>query len=126
VQKYLIKENHGIDEIKISAENFAELMSIVADGTINSSAAQIVLEEMFYGKDDDPSHIIEAKNLAQVSDVGALEQQVDEVLVANAQSVEDYKAGKENAIKYLMGQVMKLSGGKANPQVVMDILKKKL
>lgn len=126
VQKYLIKENQGIGEMKISPENFAELMSIIADGTINSSAAQVVLEEMFYGKDDDPSHIIESKNLAQVSDVGALEQQVDEVLAVNTQSVEDYKAGKENAIKYLMGQVMKLSGGKANPQVVMEILKKKL
>lgn len=126
VQKYLVKEGQRIDEIKISAENFAELMAIVADGTINSSAAQIVLEEMFYGKDDDPSHIIETKNLAQVSDTSALEQHVDEVLAQNARSVEDYKAGKENAIKYLMGQVMKVSGGKANPQIVMAILKEKL
>ncbi|MFA5985840.1 MAG: Asp-tRNA(Asn)/Glu-tRNA(Gln) amidotransferase subunit GatB [Parcubacteria group bacterium] len=126
VQKHLVKEGQSIDDIKISAENFAELMAIVADGTINSSAAQIVLEEMFYGKDDDPSHIIEAKNLSQVSDTGALEQHVDDVLAQNAQSVEDYKAGKENAIKYLMGQVMKVSGGKANPQMVMEILKEKL
>ncbi len=126
VQKHLVKDGQRISETKISAENFAELMAIIADGTINSSAAQIVLEEMFYGEEDDPSRIIEAKNLAQVSDVGALEQQVDEVIASNEQSVVDYKAGKENAIKYLMGQVMKVSGGKANPQMVMEILVKKL
>ena len=126
VQKHLVKEGQRISETKISAENFAELIAIIADGTINSSAAQIVLEEMFYGEEDDPSRIIEAKNLAQVSDVGALEQQVDEVIATNEQSVLDYKAGKENAIKYLMGQVMKVSGGKANPQMVMEILAKKL
>lgn len=126
LQKFLVKENHAITEMKISAENFAELIGIVADGTINSSAAQTVLSEMYYGDDDDPSHIIEAKNLAQVSDAGALESQVDAVLAANEASVADYKSGKDNAIKYLMGQVMKESGGKANPQIVMEILKKKL
>lgn len=126
MQKYLVKENMRIDECKISAENFAELVAIIADGTINSSAAQIVLEEMFYGQDDDPSRIIENKNLAQVSDSGALEIQVDDVIAANAQSVADFKAGKENAIKYLMGQVMSASKGKANPQMVMEILVKKL
>ena len=126
IQKFLVKEGQHITDIKISPENFAELMAIVADGTINSSAAQTVLHDMYYGDEDDPSRIIEAKNLAQESDEGALEKHVDDVLAANAQSVTDYKAGKENAIKYLMGQVMKVSGGKANPQVVMEILKKKL
>lgn len=126
MQKYLVKENMHIHECKISAENYAELMTIIADGMINSSAAQIVLEEMFYGLDDDPSHIIEAKNLVQISDKSALETQVENVIAANEKSVADYKAGKENAIKYLMGQVMKASEGKANPQVVMEILIKKL
>lgn len=126
LQKFLVKESQKITEMKISAENFAELIGIVADGTINSSAAQTVLHEMFYGDDDDPSHIIDEKNLAQVSDVGELEGSVDAVIAANEKSVEDYKAGKENAIKFLMGQVMKETQGKANPQMVMEILKKKL
>jgi len=126
LQKILVKEQQKITEMKISAENFAELIGIVADGTINSSAAQTVLNEMYYGDDDDPSHIIEEKNLAQVSDIGELEKSVDDVLAANQSSVDDYKAGKENAIKYLMGQVMSETQGKANPQMVMDILKNKL
>lgn len=126
LQGIMSKENQKITEIKISPENFAELIGIVADGTINSSAAQTVLHEMYYGDDDDPSHIIDEKDLAQVSDTGELEKSVDAVLTANQSSVDDYKAGKENAIKYLMGQVMKETGGKANPQMVMEILKEKL
>ena len=126
LQKYLAKEEQDITEMKISAENFAELMGIVADGTINSSAAQTVLYEMYYGDDDDPSHIIEEKNLAQMSDSSALDGIVEKVLTDNEQSIVDYKAGKENAIKYLMGQVMKESQGKANPQMVMEILREKL
>ncbi len=126
LQKLLFKEKKNISEMKISAENFAELIGFVADGVINSSAAQTVLNEMFFGDDDDPSHIIDAKNLAQVSDTGELEVSVDKIIAENEKSVEDYKAGKENAIKFLMGQVMKESQGKANPQMVMEILKGKL
>lgn len=126
LQKLLVKEGQKISEVKISPENFAELVGIIADGQINSSAAQTVLHEMFYGEDDDPSHIIDAKNLAQVSDVGELEASVEKVISENVKSVEDYKAGKENAIKFLMGQVMKETQGKANPQMVMEILRGKL
>jgi aspartyl-tRNA(Asn)/glutamyl-tRNA(Gln) amidotransferase subunit B len=126
LQKYLIKEEQKITEMKISAENFAELMGIVADSVINSSAAQTVLYEMYYGDDDDPSHIIEEKNLAQMSDSSELASVVEKVLAQNEKSVFDYKAGKENAIKYLMGQVMKESHGKANPQMVMEMLREKL
>lgn len=126
LQKFLVKEGHTVDDMTISPENFAELIAIVADGTINSSAAQKVLHAMYYGDQDDPSRIIEEQHLVQVSDPGALEAQVDAVIVAHAQSAADYRAGKENAIKYLMGQVMKASGGTANPQMVMTILKEKL
>jgi len=97
----------------------------VASGRINSSAAQTVLEQMYH-HGGDPSQIVEEKNLAQTSDAGELEGIVEEVLAGNVKSVEDYKAGKENALKFLMGQVMKNTGGKANPQVVMEILKNKL
>ncbi len=126
LQKFLVKEGHTVRDMTISPENFAELIAIIADGTINSSAAQTVLHEMYYSDQDDPSRIIDEKNLAQVSDAATLEKQVDAVLAAHAQSVADYRAGKENAIKHLMGQVMKASGGTANPQMVMTILKEKL
>jgi aspartyl-tRNA(Asn)/glutamyl-tRNA(Gln) amidotransferase subunit B len=100
----------------------------VADGKINSSAAQTVLLEMYSGSDGDtdPSHIIERLNLGQVNDSEALEKAVDEVLAVNGQSITDYKAGKENALKFLMGQVMKETKGKANPQMINEILKEKL
>ncbi|KKU51724.1 MAG: Aspartyl/glutamyl-tRNA(Asn/Gln) amidotransferase subunit B [Candidatus Moranbacteria bacterium GW2011_GWE2_47_10] len=121
----MMEDELDIEDIKITPENYAELIGIVADGKINSSAAQTVLLEM-YQTGGDPSQIIEQKNLMQVSDSSELEGVVDAVLVVNQKSVEDFKAGKENAIKFLMGQVMKESKGKANPQMVMEILIKKL
>ncbi len=126
LRKYLTEEGKTVAELPITPENFAELIGIVADGKINSSAAQTVLAEMYRGGDNDPTHIIERLDLGQVSDTGALEGMVDAVLAANEKSVTDYKAGKENALKYLMGQVMKETKGKANPQVVSEILRKKL
>ncbi len=125
VQKHLTAAHMTIDKVKMTAENFAEVISMTIDGTINSSATQALIEEMVF-KGGDPSHIAEKKDLIQENDTGALEAIVDEVLAANEASVADYKAGKENAIKYLMGQTMKLSGGKANPQAVMELLKEKL
>lgn len=125
LRKHLIDNSEDISDIKITPENYAELVGIVADGKINSSAAQVVLLEM-YKTGGDPSQIIDEKNLSQVSDTGELESVVEKVVSDNPKSVEDYKAGKENAIKFLMGQVMKETQGKANPQVVMEILKSKL
>jgi len=125
LQKHLQKNGQSIKEIKITPENYAELIGFVADGKINSSAAQTVLEEM-YQTGGDPSQIIEERGLIQVSDEGVLESIVDEVIGKNQKSAEDYKAGKQNALQFLMGQVMKESKGKANPQVVTELLKKKL
>lgn len=114
-----------IKNIKISAENFAELMAIIADKKINSSAAQTVLDIMIK-IGGDPSNIIDDKNLAQEDDAEILESMVNDVMKVNQKAVEDYKAGNEKAIKALMGQVMGRSQGKANPQTVMEILKNKL
>ncbi|KKT94895.1 MAG: aspartyl/glutamyl-tRNA(Asn/Gln) amidotransferase subunit B, aspartyl-tRNA(Asn)/glutamyl-tRNA (Gln) amidotransferase subunit B [Parcubacteria group bacterium GW2011_GWC1_45_14] len=125
LRKHMMEDELDIEDIKITPENYAELIGIVADGKINSSAAQTVLLEM-YQTGGDPSQIIEEKNLLQVSDSSELEGVVDAVLAANQKSVEDFKAGKENAIKFLMGQVMSASKGKANPQVIMQLLKEKL
>ena len=125
VRKHLAENNHDIRDLKISAENYAEFIGIVADGKINSSAAQTVLKEMYH-TGGDPSQIIEEKNLGQMEDASQLEAAVDSVLSVNEKSVVDYKAGKDNALKFLMGQVMKETGGKANPQVVMEMLINKL
>lgn len=125
LQRMLVEKGESITQVKITPENFAELVGLIADSAINSSAAQTVLTEM-YATGGDPSHIIDEKGLAQVSDTGELEKHVDDVLAANEQSVSDYKAGKDKAIKYLMGQVMAASKGSANPQMVMELLKKKL
>jgi aspartyl-tRNA(Asn)/glutamyl-tRNA(Gln) amidotransferase subunit B len=125
LQKHMVENKETIRDIKITPENYAELVAIVADGKIGSSAAQTVLEEM-YKTGGDPSQIIETKNLLQVSDEGVLAEIVEAVLVKNEKSVADYKAGKQNALQFLMGQVMKESKGKANAKMVTDMLKDKL
>ncbi len=125
LRKHLAENKHDVRDLKISSENYAELIGIVADGKINSSAAQIVLKEMYH-TGGDPSQIIAEKNLGQMEDAGELESAVEKVLADNQKSVDDFKAGKENALKFLMGQVMKETGGKANPQVVLEMLKKKI
>ena len=79
-----------------------------------------------YKNGGDPSQIIEEKNLAQMDDDGELEKIVDKILTDNESSVTDYKNGKENAFKFLMGQVMKETKGKANPQTATEMLKNKL
>lgn len=122
LQKHLVRDNIGIRDIKISPENYAELIGLLADDKINSSAAQMVLEEM-HKTGGDPSQIIQNKNLLQVSDVSELETIIKKVLDANAQSVEDYKKGKTNALQFLVGQVMRKTKGKANPTIVGDILR---
>jgi len=125
LQKHLVKNFQTIKDVKITAENYAELIGIVSDGKINSSAAQTVLEEM-YLTGGDPSQIIEEKNLAQMGDASEIEVMVDDVLNKNQKSVEDFKAGKQNALQFLMGQVMAASKGKANPGIVIEMLKNKI
>src|SRR3989344_4640840 len=126
LRKHIAESGKEVADIAITPENYAEFIGIVADGKINSSAAQTVLAEMYQGGDNDPSHIIERLNLAQVSDNSAIEEAVDTVLAVNERSVADYKAGKQNAFQYIIGQIMKETKGKANPQIASEILKKKL
>jgi len=125
VQKMLSDAHIGISAIKITPENYAELIGMTGDGIINSSATQTVLSEMFKGGGD-PSIIVEEKNLAQDNDEGALVEAIQQVMASNPDSVADFKDGKENALKFLMGQVMKETKGKANPQMAMQILREHL
>jgi len=114
-----------ISEVKITPAQLAGLINLVEAKTINMPTAKEVFELMF-AQGGDAAAIVQAKGLAQVSDAGAIEKFVDEAIAANAKSVADYKGGKEAALKALIGQVMKLSKGKANPGLVNDLLKRKL
>jgi aspartyl-tRNA(Asn)/glutamyl-tRNA(Gln) amidotransferase subunit B len=107
---------------KITPENFAEFIILVEKGEISSSAAQAVLREMFETKAD-PTHIIEDKALKQVSSEDELTKIVEQVIKNNPGPVKDYQQGKENALQFLVGKVMRESKGKANPQIVTKILK---
>jgi aspartyl-tRNA(Asn)/glutamyl-tRNA(Gln) amidotransferase subunit B len=118
--------NIEISEVKISSENFLELIDLVENKRVISNlTAKSVLEEMVStGKS--ASVIIREKNLAQISDSESLTRIADEVIKENAKSAADYKSGKENAIMFLVGQVMKKSKGKADPKAVQEILKRRL
>lgn len=125
LRRHMGEHEHNLVDIKITPENYAEFICILSAGKINSSAAQTVLAEM-YKAGGDPSQIIEEKNLAQMDNSDELEKIIKEVLAKNEKSVVDFKTGKENALKFLIGQVMSATKGKANPQLVQEIVKNKL
>ena len=125
--------SHIINAGNIDIEAFREkvsphaLSALIASShsTINTTTAKLVLEEMFTsGKS--AAEIIEKRGVSQISDTDELEKMVAEVIQSNEQPVADYKAGKETAFKFLVGQVMRASKGQANPQLVNEVLKKKL
>jgi aspartyl-tRNA(Asn)/glutamyl-tRNA(Gln) amidotransferase subunit B len=118
-------EEKSISDSPLSASQLALLLKRIADNTISNNAAKQVFEAMWDGEGD-ADGIIEKKGLKQVSDSGAIEAIIDEVLSSNAIMVEEFKAGKEKAFNALVGQAMKASKGKANPVQVNEILKKRL
>jgi len=109
----------------VSPEQIGRVQALVLDGTISGKIAKDVRKAMWEGEGD-PDAIIARRGLRQISDTGALEAIVAEVLAANPRSVEEFRAGKEKALNALVGQVMKATKGKANPQQVNDLLKGKL
>ncbi len=124
LKKYL-DDKTGVQDLKVTPENFGELMSIIVQGKINSSAAQAVLAEMVK-TGADPEHIIAEKNLGQIEDDSEIEKIVEKAIADNPGPVEDYRKGKQNALQFLLGQVMKESRGKAQPKAALEILKKKI
>ena len=129
VASTLNREGVELDQSPVSAAQLALLLKRIADGTISNKAGKEVFAAMWEAKSPDENladTVIEQKGLKQISDTGALEAIVDEVLAANAKSVEQYRAGKEAAINALIGQTMKASKGKANPAQVTELLKRKL
>ncbi len=118
-------EEKPLADSPVGAVQLAGLLNRITDNTISNNAAKQVFEAMWNGEGEVDA-IIEAKGLKQVSDTGAIEAILDEVLAANAAMVEEFKAGKEKAFNALVGQAMKASKGKANPAQVNELLKKKL
>lgn len=118
-------EDKAIADSPITPATLSQLLKRISDGTISNNAAKQVFEAL-WAVEGDVDSIIEQKGLKQVSDTGAIEAIIDEVLAANTAMVEEFKAGKEKAFNALVGQAMKASKGKANPAQVNEILKKKL
>ena len=123
--KHLREDGLSITQLKITPENFAELIAMIYEQKINSSAAQIVLAEL-YKRGGDPSQIVEEKNLAQVSGENELQAVVDKVIKENPEAIADYKKGKKNAVQFLVGRIMAETKGKANPGVARKVIEETL
>ncbi len=122
----LNKQDIDIRSAPVFPAQIALLVSRIADNTISNKIGRDVFEAIWNGEGTDVDRIIEAKGLKQITDTGAIEAIIDEVLAANQKSVEEFRAGKEKAFNALVGQAMKATKGKANPQQVNDLLRKKL
>lgn len=123
----LKERNQTIATLSISAENFAELISLIFSNRINATNAQKLLIDMLDAQTNiDPTHIMEEKGYGQVNDASAIETYVDQVITQFPSQVAEYKAGKEPLLKFLMGMVMKASEGTADPALVETMLKEKL
>ena len=121
----LNEKNLEITESPISAKNLSKLINLIKDGTISGKIAKTVFEMMAEG-DKNPIDIVKEKGLKQQSDPKELEKLIEKVINENQDKVKEYKSGKEKLFGFFVGQAMKVSGGKANPQLVNEILKKKL
>jgi aspartyl-tRNA(Asn)/glutamyl-tRNA(Gln) amidotransferase subunit B len=126
VSKRLNAEGRGIESIPVRPASLAALIGRIVDGTVSNNAARQVFEALWSGEGAHVDAIIDAKGLRQMNDAGALEAIVDEVIAANAKSVEEFRAGKDKAFNALVGQVMKASRGKANPAQVNEVLRRRL
>ena len=125
--KSLHQHEIDISESPVPAARLAEILRKVSDGTLSNKTAQKLFALAWSsGADASIDELIEREGLKQMSDAGAIEKLVDEVLAANAKQVQDYRAGKEKAFNSLVGQVMKASKGKANPAQVNELLRRKL
>jgi aspartyl-tRNA(Asn)/glutamyl-tRNA(Gln) amidotransferase subunit B len=121
----LNEENLDPSAAKVPAAQLARLVDRIADGTLSGKMAKEVFDALWEGEGD-VDGLIESRGLKQISDAGAIEALVDEVLAGNPKQVEDYRSGKDKAFNSLVGQVMKATRGKANPAQVNEILRRKL
>ncbi|MDR3066525.1 MULTISPECIES: Asp-tRNA(Asn)/Glu-tRNA(Gln) amidotransferase subunit GatB [Comamonas] len=126
ISRRLNMEEIGMDQVKVSAEQLGTLIARIHGNVISNNSAKQVFEALWTGEGQDVDAVIDAKDLKQSNDTGALEAIVNEVIAANPANVEQYRAGKDKAFNALVGQVMKASKGKANPGQVNELLKAKL
>ena len=125
LSKNLNAENLTIEKTPVDAKRLAEMILLIQNGTISGKIAKTVFAEMWTNPDA-PEKIVKDKGLVQITDTSAIESVVDEVIAKNPKAVEEYRAGKKKAIGALVGQIMKATKGKANPQMVNELLAKKL
>ncbi|MFO7871875.1 MAG: Asp-tRNA(Asn)/Glu-tRNA(Gln) amidotransferase subunit GatB [Kiritimatiellia bacterium] len=123
--RLLSEKNIGITEIPMEPAALAGLVKLTGTGILNTTTAKEVFAELFE-KGGDPAEMVKEKGLRQISDSGAIEELVDEAIRRNPKSAEDYRNGKKKALKFLIGQVMRASRGKADPRAVSEILEKSL
>ena len=121
ILRVLKEKNISIEEFSVESENIGKLIKLIKANTISSKIAKDVFE-ILLSENKDPEIIVNEKGLVQITDNSEIEKIVEQVLAENPQSVEDYKAGKSNALKYLVGQSMRLSKGKANPQMINEMI----
>jgi len=126
VSRRLNTEDRAIEAAPVQPAQLAAVIGRIADNTISNNAAKQVFDALWTGDGSDVDAIIEAKGLKQMNDTGALEAIVDEIIAANAKNVAEFKAGNDKALNALVGQIMKASKGKANPQQVNELLRRKL
>ena len=122
----LNKAELPITAAPVSAVQLAGIIQRIADNTISNKIARDVFDALWNGEGEGADAIIEARGLKQITDIDAIEKIIDEVLAANQKSVEEFRAGKDKAFNALVGQAMKATKGKANPQQVNELLRKKL
>jgi aspartyl-tRNA(Asn)/glutamyl-tRNA(Gln) amidotransferase subunit B len=125
VLRALKEDNREIADCPVTPELLTGMLKLVESGTISGKIAKTVFDEM-YKTGKEPAKIVEEKGLVQVSDTGAIEKIIDEILAANQDKVEEYRGGKEKLFGFFVGQIMKASKGKANPALVNELLLKKL
>lgn len=125
VLRVLKEKNISIEQFSVSATNIGKLINLIKSNVISSKIAKDVFEILLV-EDKDPEIIVKEKGLIQITDNSEIEKIVEQVLSENIQSIEDYKNGKSNALKYLVGQAMKLSKGKANPQMINEMILERL
>ncbi len=125
ILKYLNAHGIEIHKTRLTPSHLAELLKLQTDGTISGKIAKTVFEEMF-SSGKKPAEIVKEQGLVQISDKDAIAAIVEQVITDNPKSVEDFKAGTEKAIGFLVGQVMKISKGRANPEMANQLLREKL
>lgn len=125
VSAYLNSESKDLDQIALTPEGLAGMIKLIENGTISSKIAKTVFKELIENGGD-AEQIVKDKGLVQISDEGTLLKIIGEVLDANPQSIEDFKNGKNKAVGFLVGQLMKATKGQANPQLVNQLLQQEL